>query len=177
MSGSETVVFGGGCFWCTQAIFDMLKGVLKTTAGYAGGTLPNPTYEDVAYKGNTGYVEVVEIKYDPVIISFEKLLEVFFAMHDPTTPNRQDADIGSQYMSMIFYTTQEQKETAIRFIRNAQKNYRAPVVTEVKILEKFYTAEEYHQKYYDKNPLHPYCIFVTRPKVARIRKEFKEYLK
>ena len=176
-SKTETIAFGGGCFWCTEAVFELLKGVLKTTAGYAGGEKEDPGYEDVV-SGGTGHVEVVEVEYNPDAIPFEKLLEVFFRMHNPTSMNKQGiADYGSEYMSAIFYTTQGQKETITRFMKDEQKNYSKPIVTQARRLGKFYTAEDYHQKFYDKNPFNPYCIFVTGPEVAKIKREFKEYLR
>ncbi len=171
----ETIVFGGGCFWCTEAVFEMMRGITKTTPGYAGGSKLNPTYQEVC-SGDTGHAEVLEIEYDPKIISFDVLLEIFFTMHDPTSLNRQGADTGAQYRSIILYTSDAQKKEAEQYIQKAHKDFDKPIVTEVKKLDKFYTAEEYHKKYYDNNPLQPYCLFVTRPKVDRVKKKFAEYL-
>lgn len=151
----------------------MLKGVKKTMPGYAGGTTKDPTYEKVCYE-NTGHAEVLRIDYDSKVIKLEKLLEVFFEMHDPTSLNVQGADLGSEYRSIILYNTEQDKETIGKFIAKIQKNYSKPIVTEVKKLEKFYPAEDYHKNYFKKNPLQPYCLFVTRPKVAKIRKEFSD---
>lgn len=168
---SETIVFGGGCFWCTEAVFEMFNGVLKVTPGYAGGHTKNPTYEDVC-NGDTGHAEVLQVEYDPKVAPLDKLLEVFFKMHDPTTPDRQGADVGSQYRSVIFYNSEEQKEIVIKYIDELQKGIDARIVTEVKKLDAFYPAEEYHKDYYKRNPLQPYCMFVIRPKVKKIKKEF-----
>lgn len=172
MKNNETIVLGGGCFWCSEAVFSMLEGVVRVTPGYAGGKTENPTYEQVC-RGDTGHAEVLEIEYDPNLISFEKLLEVFFAMHDPTQVNRQGSDVGSQYRSVILYSSQKQREEAERFIRKVQRKLKKPVSTEVKKLEKFYPAESYHKEYYKKNPLQPYCLFVIRPKVSKIKEKFK----
>lgn len=168
---SSSIVFGGGCFWCTEAVFEMFKGVLKTTPGYAGGTRKDPTYEQVC-EGTTGHAEVLEIEYDPKIISLEKLLNVFFKMHDPTSLNQQGADVGTQYRSIVLYNTAEDKKVIEEFMKKQKANFGKPIVTEVKKLDKFYVAEDYHKKYFDKNPLQPYCMFVTRPKVEKIKKEF-----
>jgi len=168
---SEKIVFGGGCFWCTEAVFSMFKGVIKTSPGYAGGTKKNPTYEDVC-SGDTGHAEVLEIEYDPEVITLSKLLDVFFEMHDPTSVNRQDNDVGTQYRSIVLYNTDEQKKVIDKAISEAQKNHKKPIVTEVKKLDKFYQAEDYHKDYFKKNPLQPYCMFVTRPKVDKIKKKF-----
>jgi peptide-methionine (S)-S-oxide reductase len=167
----ETIVLGGGCFWCTEAVFSMLEGVVKVTPGYAGGTTENPTYEQVC-GGDTGHAEVLRVEYDPELISFEKLLDVFFSMHDPTSINRQGNDTGSQYRSVILYSSGEQKKEAEEFIKRIQINFDKPVATEVKKLLKFYPAEPYHQDYYKKNPLQPYCLFVVRPKVDKVKKKF-----
>ncbi|MFI5412811.1 MAG: peptide-methionine (S)-S-oxide reductase MsrA [Candidatus Micrarchaeales archaeon] len=173
---NEIIVFGGGCFWCTEAVFEMFKGVSSTTPGYAGGNVTNPTYDDVCV-GNTGHAEVLQIEYDPKIIEFDTLLEVFFTMHDPTTLNRQGADSGTQYRSIILYTAEEQKTLSEKFIKNIQKDYSKPIVTEVKKLDKFYPAEQYHMKYYDKNPDAGYCSIVIGPKVQKVKKKFAELLK
>ena len=168
---NETIVFGGGCFWCTEAVFTMLKGVVNTTPGYAGGTTINPTYEQVC-TGNTGHAEVLKIEYDPEKVSLAKLLDVFSSMHDPTSPNRQGADTGTQYRSMVLYATEEQKKVVEAYLKNAQKKFDKPIVTEVKKLDKFYIAEDYHKKYFDNNPNQPYCVFVIKPKVEKARKKF-----
>lgn len=175
-SKNDTIVLGGGCFWCTEAVISMLKGVIKTTPGYAGGTSNNPTYQQVC-GGNTGHAEVLEVEYDPKIITLEKLLDVFFSSHDPTTHNRQGADVGSQYRSIILYNSTEQKAIIEKFIKEIQQNFSKPIVTEVKKLDKFYAAENYHKDYYSKNPIQPYCMFVIRPKISKIEKEFHPDLK
>ncbi len=172
----EVVAFGGGCFWCTEAVFEMMRGITKTTPGYAGGSKRDPTYQEVC-AGNTGHAEVLEIEYDPKIIGFGVLLEIFFAMHDPTSLNRQGNDMGTQYRSIILYTTDKQRKEIEQHIRNEQKELDKPIVTEVRSLDRFFPAEEYHSRYYDKNPLQPYCLFVTRPKVDKIKKKFSRYLK
>lgn len=175
----EIAVFGGGCFWCTEAVFKMLKGVISVTSGYAGGTVENPTYEQIS-KGTTGHVEVVRIEYDPALVSFENLLTVFFGSHDPTTPNRQGNDIGAQYRSLIFYTNEEQKEKAIHFIKeiNASNSEGKPIVTEVTPLDTFYTAESYHQDYYERNKYsNPYCEVIINPKLDKVQEKFAELLK
>jgi peptide methionine sulfoxide reductase msrA/msrB len=167
----STVVFGGGCFWCTEAIFLRMKGVAKVTSGYSGGTTKNPTYEQVC-TGTTGHAEVVKIDYDARQLKLENLLELFFALHDPTSPNKQGNDVGSQYRSAIFYTAPEQKKAVESFIKNAQKQLEKPIVTEVKKLGAFYPAEDYHLKYYEKNPLQPYCMLVITPKLMKLKKKF-----
>ena len=167
----ETIVLGGGCFWCTEAVFSMLKGVVKVTPGYAGGKTKNPTYEQVC-GGDTEHAEVLKIEYDPETVTPEKLLEVFFTMHDPTSLNRQGGDTGSQYRSIILYSSEKQKEKAEEFIKKIQSGFEKPVVTEIKELEQFYPAEPYHMEYYKKNPLQPYCLFVIRPKVDKVKKKF-----
>jgi peptide-methionine (S)-S-oxide reductase len=169
-SQNEIIVLGGGCFWCTEAVFTMLKGVVKTTPGYAGGTTKDPNYEKVC-REDTGHAEVLQLEYDPAVVTLEKILGVFFNMHDPTTPNRQGADFGSQYRSIILYTTSEQKKISEEFIKSIQKNLKNSIVTEVKKLDKFYPAENYHKDYYKNNPAQPYCMFVIRPKVEKIKKE------
>ncbi len=170
-SKNKEIVLGGGCFWCSQAIFDMFNGVVKTTPGYAGGTTKNPTYEQVC-SGTTGHAEVIKVEYNPIIAPLEKLLDIFFKMHDPTSLNGQDSDMGSQYRSIILYTFSKQKETIDNFIGKISKNYNKPIVTEVKPLITFFPSEDYHKNYYKNNPLQPYCMLVIRPKISRIRKEF-----
>ncbi len=176
--GYETIVFGGGCFWCTEAVFLQLKGVIAVTPGYAGGAHSNPSYEQVS-SGRTGHAEVIKIEYDADVLSFRKLLEVFFASHDPTTLNRQGADIGSQYRSIILYTTEEQlkgAEAMIGELTEARK-FANPIVTELKPLHAFYPAEAYHRSYYTKNPDAPYAEAMIKPKVAKVRNEFSDLLK
>lgn len=167
-------VFGGGCFWCTEAIFEELKGVVSVMPGYAGGTTTDPTYERVC-TGTTGHAEVIKIEYDPEKISYSDLLTVFFATHNPTTLNRQGNDVGTQYRSAIFYTTEEQKEEAEAFIKKLNESG-PTVVTEVKPLKAFYEAEEYHRKYYKNNTDVPYCQIVINPKLEKLKKRFSELL-
>lgn len=177
---TEIAVFGGGCFWCTEAVFSELRGVKSVAPGYAGGMSPNPTYESVSL-GKTGHAEVIQIEYDSSLISYNDLLTVFFATHDPTTLNRQGNDVGNQYRSIVLTTTDEQRHEAEDFIRDlnqpeAQKTGK-PVVTEVKRLEKFFPAENYHREYYQKNQSAPYCQVVISPKLEKLRKRFAELLK
>jgi methionine-S-sulfoxide reductase len=175
---NETTVFGGGCFWCLEAVFEKLKGVKSVVSGYAGGTKENPTYEEVC-SGKTGHAEVVKIEYDPEIISFTELLTVFFAVHDPTTLNCQGADAGTQYRSVILYSGDLQKAEAEKFIEklSAEKVFDQPIVTEIKPLENFYPAENYHQQYFQYNKQKPYCQFHISPKVAKLREKFGELMK
>lgn len=175
---AETAILGGGCFWCTEAIFSELRGVQKVESGYAGGTVSNPSYERVC-DGDTGHAEVVRITYDPSAISYGQLLEIFFTTHDPTTLNRQGADIGTQYRSVIFYKDQMQKETAEAVIRevNDAGVWEGPIVTELVPVQSFYKAEEYHQEFYQRNPRQGYCTFVITPKVAKFRKKYASLLK
>ncbi len=174
----ESVAFGGGCFWCTEAVFLELKGVSDVTPGYAGGTAPNPSYKQVS-TGNTGYAEVIRIEYDPEIIPFTKLLEVFFASHDPTTLNRQGNDVGTQYRSVIFYENEIQKAEAEKYLYKIteSKKYGRPIVTEISRLDRFYPAEEYHKRYYENHPDAGYSAYMIAPKVEKIRKEFREQIK
>lgn len=171
--GLVAATLGGGCFWCLEAVFENLRGVEAVVSGYTGGTVPNPTYEQVCGK-QTGHVEVVQVTFDPVVVTYREVLEVFFATHDPTTPNRQGNDVGPQYRSAIFTHSADQKETAEQLIRelSAEKVFPNPIVTEVLPLATFYPAEEYHQGYYRDNPAQPYCSFVVAPKVAKFRKQF-----
>jgi peptide-methionine (S)-S-oxide reductase len=166
----ERIALGGGCFWCTEAVLDNMQGVIKVTPGYAGGTTANPGYEDVC-KGITGHAEVVLVEYDPGQVSLEQLLDVFFTMHDPTTLNKQGNDTGTQYRSIVLYDSEDQKAETEMFMDEISKNYDNPLVTEVKPLESFYAAEEYHRRYYEKNPRQPYCQIVISPKVEKIRKK------
>jgi peptide-methionine (S)-S-oxide reductase len=174
----ETATFGGGCFWCLEAVFEQLRGVTKMESGYAGGHIPNPTYSQVC-TGATGHAEVVRVTFDPDVISFRDILDVFFATHDPTTLNRQGADVGTQYRSVIFYHSPEQKATAEARIAelNAEGIFDAPIVTEVVPFREFYKAEEYHQEYFRQNPGQGYCRAVISPKVAKFRKRFAEKLR
>jgi peptide-methionine (S)-S-oxide reductase len=168
----------GGCFWCLEAVFDQLKGVENVESGYAGGHVLNPTYRMVC-TGETGHAEVVQITFDPSLISFKELLQVFFTIHDPTTLNRQGADVGTQYRSAIFYHTPEQKDVAEEVVAEmvAAKVWDDPIVTEITRITDFYPAEEYHRDYYLRNPNQPYCQVVIAPKVAKLRKHFLEKLK
>lgn len=173
----ETVVFGGGCFWCTEAVFKMLRGVHSVAPGYAGGTTTNPTYESVS-TGETGHAEVIRIEYDPAEISFDDLLTVFFATHDSTTPNRQGNDIGPQYRSIILYTSEEQKVAAEKFIAelNASSEQDAPVITQVVPLAAFYEAEDYHKNYYARNMNASYCQVIISPKLEKVQQKFATLL-
>ncbi len=178
VNDKEVATLAGGCFWCLEAIFVDLKGVEKVESGYSGGMIPNPTYQQVC-TGNTGHAEVVQVTFDPKIISFKDLLEVFFTIHDPTTLNRQGADVGTQYRSAIFYHTPEQKAVAEQVIKesNASGIWHAPIVTEVVPFTKFYPAEDYHQEYYKNNPDQPYCRAVIAPKVTKFRQHYLAKLK
>jgi peptide-methionine (S)-S-oxide reductase len=168
---AEKATLGGGCFWCTEAVFDDLKGVEDVVSGYTGGHVPNPTYRQVC-SATTGHAEVVQVTFDPETISYDDILRVFFATHDPTTKDRQGADIGPQYRSVVYYHSPEQKAAAERIIAevNAAGIYRGPVVTELSPAETFYEAEEYHQEYFARNPDQGYCRVVIEPKVAKFRK-------
>ncbi len=176
--GLEQATLGGGCFWCLEAVFEQLRGVTGVESGYAGGHVPNPTYRQVC-GGDTGHAEVVQVTFDPAVLSYRDVLDVFFATHDPTTLNRQGPDEGTQYRSVIFYHSPQQKETAERRIAelNAEGIFDAPLVTEVVPLTPFYKAEEYHQGYYRQNPGQGYCRVVISPKVAKFRKQFVERLR
>ena len=176
---NETVItLGGGCFWCTEAVYDGLRGVLHVESGYSGGMLPNPTYKQVC-TGTTGHVEVVQIAFDPAIISLKEILQVFFTVHDPTTPNRQGADVGPQYRSVIFYRDAAQKSVAEEVIREiaAARLYDDPIVTELTPFKAFYIAENYHQEYFEHNGNEPYCRVVIAPKVKKFRAHFTDKLK
>jgi peptide-methionine (S)-S-oxide reductase len=174
----ETATLGGGCFWCLEAAFDQLKGVESVQSGYAGGSVASPSYEQVC-TGRTGHAEVVQVRFDPSVIAYRDLLEVFFVIHDPTTLNRQGADAGTQYRSAIFYHTPEQRAEAERVIVDltARKVWDDAIVTQVVPLEAFYPAEEYHRDYYRRNPNQGYCQIVIAPKVAKVRKQYFERLK
>ena len=166
----------GGCFWCLEAVFQQLKGVSQVTSGYAGGRRPNPTYEQVC-TGTTGHAEVVQVEFDPAVVSYRDLLDVFFTIHDPTTLNQQGADVGTQYRSAIFFHSPEQQRDANDAIAEAQKTWDDPLVTEIVPLTQFYPAEEYHKDYYVRNPNQGYCRVVIAPKVAKARQHFFEKLK
>ncbi|MGH7827621.1 MAG: peptide-methionine (S)-S-oxide reductase MsrA [Candidatus Binatia bacterium] len=175
---NEIAVFGGGCFWCTEAVFDELRGVTSVVPGYAGGAVKNPTYEQVC-GGRTGHAEVIRIEFDPTQIAYKDLLTVFFATHDPTTLNRQGNDVGTQYRSAVLYVDEDQQREAENFIKelNDSKAFGKPVVTTVEALGDFYEAEEYHQKYYARNPYQPYCQFTIPPKLEKLHKQFRDLLK
>ena len=176
--GNELATLGGGCFWCTEAAFLELKGVEKVQSGYSGGTVPNPDYGQVC-SGVTGHAEVVQIEFSPKMISFKEILQVFFTIHDPTTLNRQGADVGTQYRSVIFYHDDQQRKIAEEVIKEieASRLWNAPIVTQVVPFKAFYKAEEYHQKYFRQNPSQPYCQVVIAPKIAKLRKYYYEKLK
>ncbi|MHA2352069.1 MAG: peptide-methionine (S)-S-oxide reductase MsrA [Candidatus Thorarchaeota archaeon] len=170
----ETVTFGSGCFWCTEAVFQQLKGVASVVSGYSGGHVERPSYEQVT-TGRTGHAEVCQVQFDPEQISFEDMLEVFFNTHDPTTLNRQGNDVGTQYRSVIFYQSQEQKEIAERMKAELEKSgtWKNPIVTEIVPFENFYPAEDYHQNYFRNNPNQGYCRMVIAPKLDKFEKVFK----
>ena len=174
----ETVTLAGGCFWCLEAVYDEVKGVLSVDSGYANGHVKNPTYRQVC-NGDTGHAEVVQIKFDPSVITFRDLLNIFFVIHDPTTLNRQGADTGTQYRSGIYYHTPEQKTIAEALIKelDAQKIWGNPIVTEVEPIKDFYIAENYHQEYFVNNPNQPYCMADVAPKVSKFRKHYMELWK
>jgi peptide-methionine (S)-S-oxide reductase len=170
--------FGGGCFWCLEAVFEQLQGVLKVECGYAGGTTPNPNYHDVC-EGDTGHAEVVQVTFDPAVVSYQDILDVFFAIHDPTTLNRQGNDVGTQYRSVILYHSPEQKRAAEEKAAQltAERTFDAPIVTDIAPLGRFYNAEAYHRGYFRENPGQPYCQYVVTPKIAKFRKQFANRLK
>ncbi len=176
--GREIATLAGGCFWCLEAVYDQLRGVTDVVSGYAGGHVPNPTYEQVC-RSNTGHAEVVQVTFDPAVISFRDILQVFFSIHDPTTLNRQGNDVGPQYRSAIFYHSPEQRAIAEQVIAelNAAKLWSAPIVTELAPFDAFYPAEDYHQEYFARNPGQGYCQFIIAPKVAKFRKQHLEQLK
>jgi peptide-methionine (S)-S-oxide reductase len=174
---NEIAVFGGGCFWCTEAVFKMLRGVSLVLPGYTGGTVPNPTYEQVC-TGDTGHVESVKVEFDPTQVKYEDLLTVFFGSHDPTTKNRQGNDVGTQYRSAIFYTTPEQKEKAEKFIKelNDSNEIGSVILTSIESLGEFYVAENYHQDYYARNKSAAYCELVINPKLEKVQEKFANLL-
>lgn len=167
----KELIVGGGCFWCTEAVFELLKGVSDVESGYANGHTPNPTYRDIC-TGDTGHAEVIKITYDDTVITSGTLLEIFFAIHDPTTLNRQGADIGTQYRSTILYTDEETKEAAQAAMKAAQEEYKDPIVTLIEPLTSYYTAEAYHQDYYRQNQMQGYCMAVIPPKLAKLKEKF-----
>jgi len=175
---TDTATFGNGCFWCTEALFQNLDGVLKVTSGYSGGHVDNPTYKEVC-EGTTGHAEAIQIVYDPSIITFDELLNAFWQSHDPTTLNRQGNDVGPQYRSVIFYHDAEQKEKSEKYKAELEKSkaFDNPIVTEISPFSKFYVAENYHQDYYNNNGSQPYCYYVIKPKLEKFNKVFKDKLK
>jgi peptide-methionine (S)-S-oxide reductase len=177
-SSNEIATLAGGCFWCLEAVYDSLKGVTAVESGYSNGHVPNPTYRAVC-NGDTGYAEVIRVTFDPSTISFRDILNVFFSIHDPTTLNRQGADVGEQYRSGIYYHSAAQKETAEAVIAelSAQKIWDSPIVTQVEEVKDYYVAEDYHQEYFANNPNQPYCQAVVAPKVMKFRKKYLELLK
>ena len=177
-TGFDVILLGGGCFWCTEAVFQRLEGVSKVISGYAGGLIEKPTYRQIC-TGTTGHAEVIQVIFDPKMIALEALLEVFWATHDPTTLNRQGADVGPQYRSSIFYLNDTQKEIAekMKSELNQAEIFDAPIVTEITAFNNFYPAEEYHQDYYNQNGMQPYCQFVVRPKVEKLKKHFADKLR
>ncbi len=174
----EVVTLGGGCFWCTEAVFSEIRGVIKVESGYSGGHNTNPTYSEVS-TGETGHVEVVQVRFDPSIISFREILEIFFSTHDPTTLDRQGPDTGSQYRSVIFYHSDEQKEISEEVIAelSERKIWSSPIVTKVESFRTFYEAEEYHNNYFKKHPEQAYCRLIIDPKIVKLRRKYKEKLK
>jgi len=172
----EKATFGGGCFWCLEAVFEETRGVVDVISGYAGGQTPSPTYEQVC-SGNTGHAEVVQITFDPKLISYEALLKIFWLIHDPTTLNRQGNDVGTQYRSVIFYHNETQKAQAEASMKAFAGKFTKPIVTEIKPLEVFYKAEAYHQNYFKNNPNQGYCMFVVSPKVEHFKHEYKDLVK
>jgi peptide-methionine (S)-S-oxide reductase len=178
MPQRETTTLAGGCFWCLEAVYDEMEGVLSVESGYMGGRQPNPTYRDVC-TGRTGHAEVVQITFDPDVTSFRDILEVFFAIHDPTTRDRQGNDVGTQYRSAIFYHSEEQRATAEQMIRDLQRGgtFAGPIVTELQPAATFYKAEDYHQEYFAHNPKQPYCAYTVAPKVQKFRAKFAKRMK
>ncbi len=178
MAANEIATLGGGCFWCLEAVYDRMEGVLSVESGYMGGHLPNPSYTAVC-SGTTGHVEVVRVTFDPGVVSFREILEVFFSIHDPTTLDRQGNDVGTQYRSVIFYHNEEQRATALAMIREltAEQVFRDPVVTAVEPAAQFYVAEDYHQEYFQNHPNQPYCAYIVAPKVKKFREKFASRLR
>lgn len=178
MKKNETALFGGGCFWCTEAIFTRLNGVISVTPGYAGGTVKNPNYYDLT-EGTTGHAEVIKIDFDPEIISYEDLLDIFWHTHNPTLLNQQDYDKGTEYRSIILYTTEAQKQKAYNSMKNLEesKEFSKPIVTEIKPLDSFYEAESYHKNYFEKNREAPYCQIIISPKIQKLTAKYSSKLK
>lgn len=173
---TETAVLGGGCFWCIEPIYQEMKGVLQVESGYTGGKIANPTYEQIC-EGTTGHAEVIQLEFDPAVVSYREILEVFFTIHDPTTLNRQGNDMGTQYRSVVYYASPEQKETAQQVMAEMGNVWPAPLVTELSPVETFYKAESYHQNFYRENPEQGYCILIVKPKLAKFRQLFTDKLK
>jgi peptide-methionine (S)-S-oxide reductase len=178
LSKLQIATFGGGCFWCTEAVFQLMNGVDTVVSGYSGGKIENPTYKQIS-TGTTGHAEVIQIYFNPEIVSYEELLEVFFNTHDPTTLNRQGNDVGTQYRSVIFYHSEKQKEIAEAYKQQIEQSgtFSNPIVTEISALQKFYIAEDYHQNYYNLNSNQSYCAYVVRPKVDKFKKLYKDKMK
>ena len=174
----KKATFGSGCFWCTEAVFEMVEGVHSVVSGYAGGNVENPTYEQVC-SGSTGHAEVIQITYDPGIITYDEILQIFWKTHDPTTLNRQGNDVGTQYRSVIFYHDDEQKQLAEKYKKELDTSgaWKNPIITEIVPLPVFYKAEDYHQNYYENNPNQGYCAFIISPKLEKFEKVFKEKIK
>ncbi len=177
-SNKEIAVFGGGCFWCTEAIFARVRGVLSVTSGYAGGTVDNPNYEEVS-TSTTGHAEVIKLEFDPKVISYAELLDIFWHVHDPTTLNQQGADMGTQYRSIILTTSDEQRKQALasKEALDASHEYKNPIVTNIRPLDKFYTAEEYHKNYFEKHESQPYCELVIAPKIKKFLEKYGDKAK
>ncbi|UCF69641.1 MAG: peptide-methionine (S)-S-oxide reductase MsrA [Acidobacteriota bacterium] len=178
VNSPEIATLGGGCFWCLEAVFERVQGVGRVESGYSGGSVPDPSYKQVC-SGETGHAEVVQVHFDPDSLSFRQVLEIFFAMHDPTTRNRQGADVGTQYRSVILFHSEEQRRTAMKMLEELEREqvFRDPIVTEIATFEKFYPAEPEHQDYYARNPQQGYCQAVISPKVSKLRKTFTDKLK
>ncbi len=174
----EIATLGGGCFWCTEAVFLEIDGVIKVVSGYSGGHIKDPTYQQVT-TGKTGHAEVIQVTFDPTVVSYREILEIFFTMHDPTSLNRQGADVGTQYRSVIFYHNDEQKKTAEEFIKemNETNIFNLPIVTQLELFEEFYEAEDYHKNYYQRNKNQGYSRFVIAPKLEKVEKKYREKLK
>jgi len=173
---SETAILGGGCFWCTEAVYREVKGVISVESGYTGGHVPDPSYEQVC-AGDTGHAEVVKLQFDPAVISYRDLLEIFFTIHDPTTLNRQGNDVGTQYRSVIYYDSPQQEATARQVIAEMANVWDAPIVTELAPVQPYYRAEDYHQDYFRQHPLQGYCAFVVAPKVAKFKSTYTQRIK
>jgi peptide-methionine (S)-S-oxide reductase len=175
-AATEVAILGGGCFWCLEAVYLEVRGIVRVESGYMGGHMPNPSYEQVC-AGNTGHAEVVRLEYDPQVVSYRDLLEIFFTIHDPTTLDRQGNDVGPQYRSVIFYTSPAQEATARKVMAEMASVWDAPIVTRIEAAQAWYKAEDYHQDYFNQHPLQGYCAFVVAPKVAKFRKVFTNRLK